>query len=370
MQNQPSHNSLWFLIARSLSGETTALEEEQLNEILQHDASLQQQYELLKRMWHAGEKHQENTREEENENISRILQLAKTATVPGEEIPVIQIRSRRKYLYAFGSIAAVLLLVIATWLYSSNNKTATTKNAASTQNLVAENGSRTRTILPDGSAVWLNAGSHISFKEDFSGATREVTLDGEAYFDFVKQTQRSFIVHVSGYDILVLDTAFNVKSYATDKTVETTLIRGLVQVTKQGAAKQQPILLHPNEKLIVDKVAADAAANLPDTNIPEANTVNPDFKITPLNTSAQEKEIIETAWVYNRLEFRGESFTGLAEKMERWYNVKIVFDNEAVKQLNFNGSFENETVEQALTALKTATPFSFSIEGKEIHIRK
>jgi ferric-dicitrate binding protein FerR (iron transport regulator) len=63
------------------------------------------------------------------------------------------------------------------------------------------------------------------FCQDFSGKTREVVLDGEAYFDVVKQPQRPFIVHVSGYDIRVLGTAFNVKSYPKDKTVETTLIR-------------------------------------------------------------------------------------------------------------------------------------------------
>jgi ferric-dicitrate binding protein FerR (iron transport regulator) len=86
-------------------------------------------------------------------------------------------------------------------------------------------------------------------------------LDGEAYFDVVKQPQRPFIVHVSGYDIKVLGTAFNVRSYATDKTVETTLLRGLVEVTKQGKAQQNPIFLHPNEKLIVEKVAAKDAEN-------------------------------------------------------------------------------------------------------------
>lgn len=370
MQDQPSHNDLWFLMSRSLSGESTAIEEEQLQLLLAGNLALQQQYDLMKRMWRAGNKQYRNDMdEEEKQNISRILQLAKTEVITTEEIPVIQVRSHRKYLYAISSAAAVLVLIIAGWLYYSPGTTSSVPEVK-TQNLVAENGSRTRTILPDGSTVWLNAGSHISFNEDFSGKTREVTLDGEAYFDVIKQPQRPFIVHVAGYDIRVLGTAFNVKSYTTDKTLETTLIRGLVQVTKQGKAQQRPILLHPNEKLIVDKFAANTTEKLPDTNEAVANRPANEFKITPLNTTAKENEIIETAWVYNRLEFRGDSFKELAGKLERWYNVKIVFDDEDVQQLNFNGSFENETAEQALIALKTATPFNYSIEGKEIHIRK
>lgn len=372
MQDQTSHNSLWFLMARSLSGEATALEEEQLRQILQQDISLQQQYDLMKRMWHAIDDQQQttNSNEEEKQNISRILKLAKTETQPGDDIPVIQIKSKRKYLYALSGVAAVLIAVVSGWLYfGSSQKNNISNNNSPTQTLVAENGSRTRTILPDGSTVWLNAGSHISFSDDFTGKTREVTLDGEAYFDVVKQPQRPFIVHVSGYDIRVLGTAFNVKSYPKDKTIETTLIRGLVEVTKQGQKEQQPIILHPNEKLTVKKFAANNTSKLPDINTQAANLDKKDFKITKLDTLPHEDERIETAWIYNRLQFRGDSFAGLAEKLERWYNVKIIFDDEHVQQLNFTGSFEQETVDQAFAALKAAKAFDYEIHGKEIHVR-
>ncbi|QEC67909.1 DUF4974 domain-containing protein [Panacibacter ginsenosidivorans] len=371
MQDQTSNNGLWFLIARSLSGEATSVEEEQLRQALMKDIALQQQYDLMKRMWHAGDNQSAaNTDEEEKKNITRILQLAKTETQPSDEIPLIQIKSRRRYLYVLSGVAAVLILVVLGWfINNSNTKKSLTSKANNTQNLVAANGSRTRTILPDGSTVWLNAGSHISFAEDFSGKTREVVLDGEAYFDVVKQPQRPFIVHVSGYDIRVLGTAFNVKSYPKDKTVETTLIRGLVQVTKQGVNLQKPIVLHPNQKLIVDKFAANIPNNLPDNNTPLTNQVDPkDFSIRKLDTSIQESERIETAWIYNRLQFRGDSFTDLADKLERWYNVKIIFDDERVQQLNFTGSFEQETIEQAFAALKTANAFNYRIEGKDIHV--
>ena len=369
MQNQPSHNSLWFLMARSLSGECTAFEEEQLKQILSQDYSLQQQYDLMKRMWHISEKQQDdNTVKEEQQNICRILQLAKTEKISREDVSIIQIKNRKKYFYAITGVAAALVLIITAWLFSGKKLNEVVLTNAKTQSLIAENGSRTRTILPDGSTIWLNAGSYVTFNKDFSGKTREVTLNGEAYFDVVKQPERPFIVHVSGYDVKVLGTAFNVKSYATDKTVETTLIRGLVQVLKQGDTKRKPIFLHPNEKLIVDKLAAEKPANLPHDNTVAANILN-DYKITQLASPIHEDERIETAWVYNRLEFRGDNFSDLAGKLERWYNVKIIFDDKLVERLNFTGSFETETVAQAFAALKAAQLFNYRIEGKEIHVR-
>lgn len=367
MQEKSSHNAIWFLIARTLSGEATREEESRLQHLLRENASLQQQYELLRRMWSSGHK-QMPSEDDENEvqHITKILQLAKLETQDYFEAPVMPVRPRKRIYVVFATAAAVMLLIVGYSFLSSEHLPAIP--AESVKELTAQNGSRTRTILPDGSTVWLNAGSHVTFKENFTGNTREVTLDGEAYFDVVKNPQKPFIVHVGGYDIKVLGTAFNVKSYPPDKTVETTLIRGLVQVTRQGESKESPIFLRPNEKLILDKMQEgnSAEAVTPEKN-PDKKLVLP-FAIETIDSSVTETELIETAWVYNRLQFRGESFADLALKLERWYNVKIVFEDEAVQKLNFNGSFEKETVEQALVALRTATPFRFSIKDNIITI--
>jgi len=365
MHQQPSHNSLWFLIARSLAGETSAEEEQTLQHILQQDASTQQQYDLLKRMWHTKDDSQEIFDEHEKENISHILQLAEIERT-ADAVTEIKPRHRtRKLFYKLSGAAAIIILASVSWVFVHNSSAPAKKNS-STQTLVAEKGSRTRTILPDGSSVWLNADSHVTYSENIPANTREVKLDGEAYFDVVKDAKRPFIVHVADYDIRVLGTVFNVKSYPDDKTIETTLIRGLVQVTKHNAKKQKPIYLHPNEKLIVEKFAANKELPLP--NIQIAN-VEKNYTIKPLDSSIKEPERIETAWVYNRLEFNGDNFEELAGKLERWYNVTIIFDDAAVKNLHLHGSFENETIEQALAALKIATPFNYEIHGKEIHIK-
>lgn len=363
MLKQSANNKIWFLLARDLSGEATVEEEQSLQQLMLDDTAVQQQYELMKRMWLANDKEADETiNENEKQNISRILKLARLESLE-EEVPAIPPKLNRRFFISLSAVAVLLSITVAVWMFNKKNVADSSKNI---QTLVAENGSRTRTILPDGSTVWLNAGSHISFNPNFTGNTREVTLEGEAYFDVVKQPKRPFIVHVSGYDIRVLGTAFNVKSYPTDKTVETTLLRGLVQVTKQGAINEKPIFIHPNEKLIVDKIAANNQLNLPYTDKPVAATANTDFIIKNLDTTQSEKEKIETAWVYNRLEFKGDNFEELAKKLERWYNITIVFKDDAVKQLSFYGSFETETVGQAFEALKAAARFDYSINNQMV----
>lgn len=359
-------------MSRSLSGEASPEEEASLFEALQQDAALQQQYDILKHTWPGGQTAEENSpADNELKKISRILQLATVRElIPStEETQHVQRRIKRRrriiikvIMYAGVAMAATLLTWM--WVQDKSVKKATVQAANTGQTIATQNGSRTRTMLPDGTTVWLNAGSKIYFDNDFASATRDVKLEGEAYFDVVKNPNRPFIVHTAGIDIKVLGTVFNVRSYPADKTVETTLIRGLVQVTRQGYPQQKPVYLHPNEKLVVQK-SADEANNTAQAN----GTPQVSYKVAKLDTTVKEIDRIETAWVYNRLEFRGENFEALARKMERWYNVSIVFEDDNVKQQTFNGSFENETVEQAFIALKTAAPFSFSIQGHEIRIR-
>jgi transmembrane sensor len=95
----------------------------------------------------------------------------------------------------------------------------------------------------------------------------------------------------------------------------------------------------------------------------------PRFTISHIDSTKKENERIETAWVYSRLEFRGDKFSALAQKLQRWYNVTINFTDDKVKELEFNGSFEKETVEQAFAALKVANSlFTYKIENHEIFV--
>lgn len=332
---------------------------------LQQHPQWMQQYDMMKTLWQPAPRRPELA-EDENK-VRQILQLA---AAESEEAPVVTMqghpRRRRKYFVAAIAIAITGLAAwaISQWLGNGLHK------GFSQQEVVAQKGSKIRTLLPDGSTVWLNAGSKISYPANFDGPIREVSLKGEAFFDVVKNPDRPFIVHTADIDIRVLGTAFNVKSYEEDKTVETTLIRGLVQITRSNAAAaQDPIYLHPNQKIVLQKNNPVPQANSQaEGAATQTQAKNISEHITNLDSTRRQEELVETAWVYNRLEFRGDSFEELARKLERWYNIEIHFEDEAAKDLEFNGSLESETVEQAFQALKAAVPFSYTIKGNEIYI--
>ena len=348
---------IYSLMSRCLSGEADEQEKENLADLLDKSPVLQVQYQLMQQWWLSQKQYPAS--DQEQQKITRILQLAAVEEALNEHS-----RPTKRKIPLYALAASVVLIVAAIALFYDWSPAG--KQSNSLTYVVAQKGSKTRTRLPDGSTVWLNAGSRIEYEPSFSNSSREVTLFGEAYFDVVKQKGRPFIVHAGSIHIRVLGTAFNVKSYPEDKTVETTLIHGLVQITRVGDKKQEPLYLHPNQKIVLsqstgdDVPAASTGVSKPTRN---TNVISP---ITNLDSTIKENERAETAWIYNRLYFRGDDFEELAKKLERWYNISIRFQDETVRHLRFNGSLEDETVEEAFHALKTAVPFQYKINNNEI----
>lgn len=365
---RPEH--IWFLLSRNLSGEASLTEKEELMQALQEQPALMQQYELLQRLW---KPRQAANTEEITARVNQILQRSAmeaagttepamhqpfTASPPAAPVKRL-LRRFPKWSWA----AAVAGILLAVYVQTRPAPVSMTSG----NEVVAKNGSKTRTLLPDGSTVWLNAGSSITYDPAFAGNVREVTLQGEGFFDIVKQAGKPFIVHAGDINIRVLGTAFNVKSYAEEPTIETTLIHGLIQITRTADTAATPILLHPNQKIILAKMAPLLTESVAKPAVQHPVTIPP--AIVHLDSSLKENERLETAWLYNRLEFRGDRFEELAKKLERWYNVTIHFQDEAVRALVFNGSLENETVEQAFQALTLAASFRFDIKGNDVYIR-
>jgi ferric-dicitrate binding protein FerR (iron transport regulator) len=362
-----SPEQIWFLMSRNLSGEASPEEQEELMERLREQPGLMQQYDMLKRVWAAYSPQQEAA-PAETARINRILQLSAAEdalqAAPDDAAPVRPLYQRIwKSSYRRVAIAAGLLI----GLWAMAHWWADSRRSNTANEIIAKRGSKTRTILPDGSTVWLNAGSSIRYEPGFSGPQREVTLQGEAFFDVVKQPSRPFIVHAGDLNIKVLGTAFNVKSYDEDKSVETTLIRGLVQITRPGDGRQAPIYLHPHQKIVLLRKDIETQ---PAADKTENKAAAPEKRphIVAIDSSMKEDERVETSWVYNRLEFRGDRFDELARKLERWYNIDVHFEDDSARALTFNGSLENETVEQAFLALEAAVPFRFKINHNEVYI--
>jgi ferric-dicitrate binding protein FerR (iron transport regulator) len=354
---------IWFLLSRNLSGEATPDEKEALMKALQQQPDLMQQYELLQRLWKPGHN---NSIEEIETKIGHILRRSANETAATDQlINTPSTENKFRFLKIARWAAALVGISLAVWTYTTLGPTARKDD----NEIFTKKGSKTRTLLPDGSTVFLNAGSSIVYDPNFSGNTREVTLQGEAYFDIVKQPEKPFIVHAGDINIRVLGTAFNVKSYAEEPTIETTLIRGQVQITYDTYKKGDPIYLHPNQKIVLPKIGITLSKETTDTSSEAHSLATRTTAIVNLDTSLRENERLETAWIYNRLEFRSDRFEGLAKKLERWYNITIHFEDEQVRSLAFTGSMENETVEQAFRALSVAVPFQFEIKGNDVYIK-
>ena len=274
-------------------------------------------------------------------------------------------RSRRLLL-----ITPLLLLTLITVLLvyrSSHPQPPVTTPAGEKEfsEVVTHNGSRTNLLLPDGTRVWLNAGSRLTYEKTYGAQSREVSLTGEALFDVAHNASRPFIIHAAHVDIRVLGTRFNLKSYPSDRTTETTLLKGSIEVSIKDRPNEK-IILKPNEKLVVANDDStlhrrDPAAYKPQRTESLVNIRKPGYdSITGIN--------VETSWVEDRLIFQDMAFANLSKDMERWYGVNIHFTRPELEDLHFTGNFQKETIQQALEALKLTAPFTYTIHENQITI--
>lgn len=377
MDHTPEH--IWLLIARKLSGEATAEEALELEELLRHNPAAGYSKEVLHDLWqsqvypdmqYSETRYKELIQQIKNMGIDEGKFTHDDHFINGEELPGKS--SKSKWKVALGITVLVFAVAASIYIWNAGNSTRELENTMAKNQISTKNGSKTSLVLPDGTKVWLNSGSQLDYNKTYGNTLREVSLTGEAYFDVVKNPDKPFVIHTRKMDIKVLGTAFNVKSYPGERTTETSLIRGSIEVTLKD--RQEKIVLKPNEKLIInngdntgrkDKVPAEAK-----TGKTAVQNEKPIISVGYLTLLPQDNTVIETAWVQNRLVFSGESFEDVALKMERWYNVKIEFGDEKPKEEKLTGNFEKETVVEALNALQLVAPFSYVVKNDRIIIFK
>lgn len=226
------------------------------------------------------------------------------------------------------------------------------------------NGERRSFVLPDSTTISLNAGSILRLEEGFGITNRTVHLSGEALFDVTHNTALPFIVRINNYDVKVLGTLFNVRAYPNDAVSETSLVKGKVQILKNDGGD---LTLVPNQKVVFNSMEDQ----LPSASLDTANfkTITTQ-RIVPVSISPIDGAVLETAWAHDRLEIVNESFDAIRHKLERWYNVQIVFADKEVSQYTFTATFEKENIRQVLEALRFTYPFDFKIDKGIVTISK
>jgi len=219
--------------------------------------------------------------------------------------------------------------------------------------VATKKGTKTNIVLPDGTKVWINADTKLTYDLAFGKQSREVQLVGEAFFDVKKDSTRPFIVHTSTYDIRVLGTAFNVRAYPGETNSQTTLLRGRVEVVLKNN-HQDKIILKPNDKLVVQNNATTNGSA-------KSTKVASEVELTTIADKKKDSTVLETEWTKNRLVFEQEKIENLLPVLERWYNVTIELRHSSDGIL-YNGVFENDSLEDVLSSLKEVGGFNYRIE--------
>ena len=222
------------------------------------------------------------------------------------------------YKYA---IAASIVVFISVFFFNNGRDS---NHTSIVHNIVkeAKYGQKFEIILPDGSKVFLNSGSKIIYPEKFTKNSRAVTLEGEAFFDVIKNPKKPFVITSSNLKTTVLGTTFNVEAYSDVKDIKVTLATGKVSIDVAG----KNVILFPAQQAIFNKK---------------------DQKI-----KTHKVDVVKYLdWKKNVLRFENATLGEAVKKLEKWYNVDIELENENLSECRFTGTFKNEDLKTVLESL-------------------
>ena len=244
-----------------------------------------------------------------------------------------------RFVKWFSRVAAIIVLPLLIYtgmhIYKSVNK-----GNSSWVEMKAPAWTRSQFSLPDGTQGWLNSNSSIKYSVDFT-TDRDVTLNGEAFFDVKKNSKKPFKVNTGGITVKVLGTKFNIASYENEKSIEVVLEEGSLLFNN----KEMNIsyLMKPNDCIIYNK------------------------KLNDLTVNAVEPEAYYS-WTLGKLVFRNDSLDAVAKRLERCYNIEVEVRGSTVNQPRLRATFVDENLEEVLKLLKLSLPITYKINPPQIKL--
>ena len=352
------------LILRYLSGETSEQETRQIQEWLQGKKENRQLFARHKKLWlGCRELAGYDAEQVKSDRIKVDLKIRNFE---------LQLKLNRANwrIRLLSYAASVILLIGMTSLWYVMRKDTPVKQhiiAFTGGEIEAPYGSKSLITLPDGSKVWLNAGSKMSYPPDFGVTSRNVYLTGEAYFDVAKMEEIPFFVNTDVMKIKVYGTTFNVKAYKDDDIVEATLDSGAISIIRNDSPNQE-ISVEPNQKITIprnkQKIPA-SPATASNSNSTATSTVMPK-PLESLNIQKVKSTEAITAWKDNRMIFDQEPLESLAKQLERRYNVQVHFSDERIKSIRFTAAIKEMPIDQVLEAISLSSPIRYRIKGTEV----
>lgn len=318
------------LAARKLAGQATVAELQELDELLRQHEDLQSRYLILQQYFRESAQH---TSADTEQALQRTLQKIRQPQ---------EVRTGRwKWIAAAAAVAGIAIAVTMLWPEKRSGAGITAQNVTDTTVwLKRQNGKATRAVieLADGSKIWLNADSKLTYPEVFGKTSREVYLSGEAFFNVTGSADRPFIVHLAKGMVKVLGTSFNVRAYD-NEPVQTSVTTGKVAfIPKYGNGEHAPdtFYITPDEKVIYRH--------------------NIDNVIKEVTSGEDDK-----AWTEGRLVFRDVSLEDICRELERTFGKKVTFHSDKPRQYRMTGSFQNNNLQEIMYYLAKSKSFKYTI---------
>jgi len=221
--------------------------------------------------------------------------------------------------------------------------------------------------LSDGTKVTLNSASKLEVEQAFNHDDRHVHLVGEAYFEVEKDKEKPFVVHTNDFDIRVLGTSFNIKSYPDELFSEALLVEGLIEMKSKGV-NENSIVIKPNQKVTLYKEDKSLIAIDKKLGKPLPKVAVKEIAIQEVDEPTEVEPLTDIAWKENRLEMVDQDFQSLKKVLERWYDIDITLEGDKIQDYRFTATFNQENIEQVLQALQEVKPFKFIRDGKNVTI--
>lgn len=262
--------------------------------------------------------------------------------IPNSQSEPVKRKPLLRVFVELSKIAAVVVVMLIAGIYFYTQKMNEINLATNT--IIVPVGQRANIQLPDGTNVWLNARTQMSYPTYFTGAKREIELNGEAYFEVSHDAEKPFVVHTKSFEIKVLGTKFNVKAYNDTEDFTTALMEGSVEVTNT-MNKNNTIRLLPDQKV--------------------------DYREGQLLCSSIEDYDIYR-WREGLMCFKDIQFIDLIRQFENSYGVCIIIENEKAKEKVFSGKLRiSDGIDNALRILQKDGGYIFEWDesGTTIYIK-
>ncbi|MDD3333148.1 MAG: FecR domain-containing protein [Proteiniphilum sp.] len=318
------------ILSKYFSGELNRSEESELFRQMENDETLRDEYIRL-------------------QNIYALTQLLKHPLQEADGVKGfnsfthrLKVRKRQKIFVSLLQYAAISLLLIASSFFLTRALILQSNATAEMNTLYVPAGQRAQLTLHDGTQVWLNAHSTLTYPARFSRNRREVSVVGEAYFDVVENREKPFIVTTQQLTMEVLGTKFNVFSYPDAGYTQTALVEGSLKVSETGK-KSQPVLLSPNQQVTYS-----------DNKIRLEKLSNPEYLL----------------WRDGIYAFENERLIDIIEKLELYYDITIKVEDPEIFNVRYTGKFrQRDGIDEILHILQKIQSFSIERDRERNLIR-